>query len=787
MVEGALGRSRPGRKFTVAVMAGIAAHSAGVKAAVAGAGARALSTKLLVGAGTAGGSIGGLVGAILGLSGGWLGSWASAQAAPTVRERELYTRSGRRMFWVSIGFLLILLAMIRTLGGRPSYLVAWAVLFAAFAAYVVVECAVLSRRIHRKPAHGEPLDILNETALRAGWTAIAQRLGTFVYRSEGTLLGLPLLDVNLGAMMPPQAAGPPRSGESDIVSGPRVARGWIAIGDDARGILLAIGSSACGLIAVGGRALGAVSFGGIALGIVGIGGLGAVLLRSAAAPSAGRPPGVSRSAGISRAEAARLPGIQPPAGRPWPVIMPSAASRARHANDREALAAIRNQPLLALVSRRLARQANAALDGPGDCAGQNGGLGQARRAGTIHPGKRPDRDRATNPRSREHRAPRALPDRRRSRPCGQLRACSPGRASVRHGRRRQRRPERHRTSSSGIARAATAQTGDRYTVFATVFPKKDLDKELIEAAARMGDLRISSADLDREKPRLLEELSNMSGRIPALGAVNIARADPPDAGRGEEGRITRTRGDDHARSGPRSLGALLQASKRYDCRGRRCGRTGRAQPRSSAVWQARAGEKITTAGEPAHPWPVRCAHSRSKRFSPRPSRRPAWPMPHPNREVNRMPPSSYWRPGSWPGLVDRVATPAGRWSTFRCWKIQRCWASSAPAERGETASGAFARLEAFVAETLAPELRAEERAAAKGMFGFFLGTAELPDFALAQNPYGAALALAQREPLSIDPARLNRSLEAVSDQDLRRVAREVFAPSRHAGGFVSPQ
>src|SRR5262249_6377422 len=32
-----------------------------------------------------------------------------------------------------------------------------------------------------------------------------------------------------------------------------------------------------------------------------------------------------------------------------------------------------------------------------------------------------------------------------------------------------------------------------------------------------------AADLDREKPRLLEELANMFGRIPALGAVNHAR------------------------------------------------------------------------------------------------------------------------------------------------------------------------------------------------------------------------------------------------------------------------
>src|SRR5262249_19586705 len=68
-----------------------------------------------------------------------------------------------------------------------------------------------------------------------------------------------------------------------------------------------------------------------------------------------------------------------------------------------------------------------------------------------------------------------------------------------------------------------AQTGDRYTVFATVFPRADLEKELAEAAARMGELRITAADLDRETPRLLDEVANMFGRFPALGAVDVAR------------------------------------------------------------------------------------------------------------------------------------------------------------------------------------------------------------------------------------------------------------------------
>ncbi len=73
------------------------------------------------------------------------------------------------------------------------------------------------------------------------------------------------------------------------------------------------------------------------------------------------------------------------------------------------------------------------------------------------------------------------------------------------------------------ALGANAQTGHRYTVFAAVFPTKALEVELRDAAARMGDLRITAADLDRERPRLLEEVDNMFGAMPMLGALNSAR------------------------------------------------------------------------------------------------------------------------------------------------------------------------------------------------------------------------------------------------------------------------
>jgi zinc protease len=110
---------------------------------------------------------------------------------------------------------------------------------------------------------------------------------------------------------------------------------------------------------------------------------------------------------------------------------------------------------------------------------------------------------------------------------------------------------------------------------------------------------------------------------------------------------------------------------------------------------------------------------------------------------------------------------------------------SAPAKPGEAAPQAFARLETLVADAITLRFREDERTSARQMFGFFLGTAELPDFALAQNPYGVALSLARREQLGIDPAKLNRAFDAITEQDFRRAADAIFAPARHAGAVIS--
>ncbi len=68
-----------------------------------------------------------------------------------------------------------------------------------------------------------------------------------------------------------------------------------------------------------------------------------------------------------------------------------------------------------------------------------------------------------------------------------------------------------------------AQTGADFTVVATVVDPDALEAELALTAARLEGIRPTEDDLSRERPRILQEVENMFGGIPALAAANNAR------------------------------------------------------------------------------------------------------------------------------------------------------------------------------------------------------------------------------------------------------------------------
>ena len=83
------------------------------------------------------------------------------------------------------------------------------------------------------------------------------------YKSSTRLLGLPLVRV---------AIGPPEG--SPGVRG--IAKGWIAVGDIAFGIVFALGGLAVAGLSVGGLSVGVLAIGGLSIGISAVGGLALV-------------------------------------------------------------------------------------------------------------------------------------------------------------------------------------------------------------------------------------------------------------------------------------------------------------------------------------------------------------------------------------------------------------------------------------------------------------------------------------------------------------------------------
>lgn len=261
VVEDGLRRSRPGRRFTAGVMAGLGFGLGGKPAAAGVIGAAAPAT-------VSAGLLGGLLGSVVGLAGGWLGTWLPAQAASTVRERELILRSGRSMLVGSIAFIGAIFLLVRIGAGTRWYLPALLLLMVTFQASLFLVIWRMKRKLRAAKEEAGPEEP-NRTGVRRRMAKVVNNVQARSYRSPRALLGLPLLDV--------QVADPPAFDADGVeirqAADKRTARGWIAVGDDARGVLLAVGGRAVGGVAIGGRSAGIVAFGGVALGVASFGGI----------------------------------------------------------------------------------------------------------------------------------------------------------------------------------------------------------------------------------------------------------------------------------------------------------------------------------------------------------------------------------------------------------------------------------------------------------------------------------------------------------------------------------
>ncbi len=291
-IEGILQRTRPSGAFTTRVMTGIAALTVSLKASGTATAAAATTTAVatstaavstltkggtatsawatLFGGGMAGGIAGGIVGFFGGLGGAFLGTWVPAQMATAQDEHEVLRKSGRKTFIGALAFsaaIMLCTPLVFVAAWRIWYFVLVAAMSIAFTLWTIRQSLAARQQIHqlqRDPnrkvvAHHTRLNsLLVDSAMRPKWRGLR-------YRSNWKVFGVPLLDIQFGDPGP-MTIPPEQPNES--------AWGWIAFGDRAVGILLAIGGTARGLFAFGGMAFGAIAGGGLAVGFLAMGGLG---------------------------------------------------------------------------------------------------------------------------------------------------------------------------------------------------------------------------------------------------------------------------------------------------------------------------------------------------------------------------------------------------------------------------------------------------------------------------------------------------------------------------------
>jgi zinc protease len=348
--------------------------------------------------------------------------------------------------------------------------------------------------------------------------------------------------------------------------------------------------------------------------------------------------------------------------------------------------------------------------------------------------------------------------------------------------------ERSRTADELIQRYPkgwNAQTGDRYTVIATVFPGNNLEKELRDAVARMGDLHVAASDLDREKPRVLDELSNMFGRIPSLGASNLARElvrpTPRNGRKGGQSElvplITLQETQDRWRRYYKPKNAILILAGALDSVAARKAvqdsfggiASGEAAPPPGEVGKPKWGaiQEVTVEALPGLTDSEICI---------------AYSAPAPTSELYA--PFLVLMGRLWTG-ADKLENKPGRMPVrFAPLDDPEVVHVSVAVHQGETAKQAERRLRTFVADAIKPKLDPREIDKLKMQFGFFLGFTDQPDSLLAGNPYGVAFSLGRRYQMGILSDKLKKTVEQLTDQELRQAAHQIFDPERHASAAV---
>ena len=323
----------------------------------------------------------------------------------------------------------------------------------------------------------------------------------------------------------------------------------------------------------------------------------------------------------------------------------------------------------------------------------------------------------------------------------------------------------------------SAKAGSDYTAISVAVPAAKLDEELDDFAARMGQLQIGEADLERERPALLQYLAKMRGGDATSAAMNFAaEAIRPSRGAWRGGvpkEIEDVRADEVAafwREHFKPANARLVVVGPVEpekVRAKIESAFGKIPSGAAPVLRPAAGSRVTgTLVMGDSPSAVALAVGVP---APSESIYPAFLVLA--ARLNAGAPSRAWKASFAPLEDPSVLLVTG---------------AVGPQERPDDSAGRI-RKEVAALVTAGPA-RGEARAAAEA-YGVALGTAPLKPEACERDPMGVAFAKARAAQLRIDGGALARSLEAVSPAQLAEAAK-LFEPQRTAavaaGGTIPP-
>lgn len=331
-----------------------------------------------------------------------------------------------------------------------------------------------------------------------------------------------------------------------------------------------------------------------------------------------------------------------------------------------------------------------------------------------------------------------------------------------------------------------AQTGDDYTVIASVFDVAELDDELKEAAERMQSLRVTDADLDREKPRILDELHNMYAGITKLAANNRARElVHPSAEGHRKGGVS----DDVSKLTAADVQARWE--RYYKPNNARLVLAGDfdalyAKRKIQALFsQVEPGDSLPAAlkrPEAVHAEPLKVATKAEQRSS--------------RARVCLAYKAPSTSDGMFPAFLILVAKMQSRTAQLRSgprdFPVQFMAIDdpsvlyvTSEVQDGETAEQTIERLDRFVLDVANEDVTRADRQLTLNAFTFFYETSELPAAAMAGNIYGVAFGLARRQQLGIEPAQMKESILNAPQDAIDRCRKQVFAVECRAAVVVS--